>query len=210
MKLTPLPSVFLRLSITFLHFQLGWVVQRLVIFARPFCLCVETTSAYLLLWCIHISITLLIPLFKFLLDFDSISISSSQRRDVQKIHFCLDVFMQEAMVFWSQIPLKVFDTQLGAKGMEDIGELWHCLVPFLSQCGPSHVLIIIASNKVILLLQSIHKKCPSGYGGKHTRFLHGCLLTVGFPPIFDMGNKFKDGKSYLLPIGKIIDPKITF
>ena len=66
----------------------AWMgVRRMVIFARPFGLCVETASACLLLWCICISKTLLIPFFKFLLDFDSISISSSQRWDVQKLHF---------------------------------------------------------------------------------------------------------------------------
>ena len=108
------------------------------------------------------------------------------------------------------MPLGVFDTQLGAKGVEDIGELQHCLVPFLSQCGPSRVLIIIASDRLILLLKSILKRFLGGYGGKHARFLHGSLLIVGFPPIFDMGNRFKEGKSYLLPIEKIIDQKITF
>ena len=105
---------------------------------------------------------------------------------------------------------RVFDTQLGVKGVKDIGKLWHCLVPFLSQCGPSRVLIIIASDRVILLLKSILKICLGGYVGKHASFLCGCFLTVGFSPIFDMGNSFKEGKSYLLPIGKIIDQKITF
>ena len=108
------------------------------------------------------------------------------------------------------MPLRVFDTQLGAKGVEDIGELRHYFVPFLSQCGSSRVLIIIDSNRVILLLKSIHKRCLGGYGGKHARFLHGFFLTVGFPPIFDMGNNFKEGNNYLLAIGKIIDRKITF
>jgi len=55
-------------------------------------------------------------------------------------------------------------------------------------------LIIIASDRVILLLKSVHKRCPGGYGGKHARFLHGSLLTMGFPLIFDMGNHFKEGK----------------
>jgi hypothetical protein len=99
--------------------------------------------------------------------------------------------------------LRVFDTQLGAKGVEDIGELWHCLVPFLLQCGPSRVLIIIASDRVILLLKGIHKRCLGGYSGKHVRFIRGSFLTVGFPPMFDIGNSFKEGKSYLLPIGKL-------
>jgi hypothetical protein len=41
------------------------------------------------------------------------------------------------VVLEHQMSLRVFDTQLGVQGMEDIGELWHCLVPFLPQCGPS-------------------------------------------------------------------------
>ena len=49
MKLAPLPGVFLHLSITFLHLWLGWVVRRMVIFAQPFGLCVDTASARLLL-----------------------------------------------------------------------------------------------------------------------------------------------------------------
>ena len=97
--------------------------------------------------------------------------------------------------------LRVSNTQLCVQGVEDIGELRHCLVPFLPQCGPSRVLI----NRVILLLKSVHKIFLGGYGGKHARFLYGGFLTVGFPPIFDMGNNFKEGKGYLLPIGKIID-----
>ena len=92
------------------------------------------------------------------------------------------------------MPLRVFDTQLGAKGVEDIGELQHCLVPFLSQCGSSRVLIIIAFDRVILLLKSIHKRFPGGYGGKHARFLHGSFLTVGFPPIVDMGTDLRREK----------------
>ena len=49
MKLAALPGVFLYLSITFLHLWLGWVVRRMVIFALPFGLCVDTASARLLL-----------------------------------------------------------------------------------------------------------------------------------------------------------------
>ena len=61
----------LSLPFHYLSSFAAWMgIRRLVIFARPFGLCVETTSAHLLLWCICISKTLLIPLFKFLLDFD--------------------------------------------------------------------------------------------------------------------------------------------
>jgi hypothetical protein len=36
------------------------------------------------------------------------------------------------MVFKHQMMLRVFDTQFGAQGMENIGEIWYCLVPFLT------------------------------------------------------------------------------
>jgi len=45
--------------------------------------------------------------------------------------------MQAPIVLEHYISLRVFDTHIGAQGMEDIGELWHYMVPFLSQCGPS-------------------------------------------------------------------------
>jgi hypothetical protein len=50
---------------------------------------------------------------------------------------------------------QVFDARLGAQSMEDICELWYCLVPFLSKCGPFRILVIVFSNKVVLFLNSI-------------------------------------------------------
>ena len=58
--------------------------------------------------------------------------------------------------------LGVSNTQLYVQGVEYIGELRHCLVPFLPQCGPSRVLIIIASDRVILLLKSTTKDSQVG------------------------------------------------
>jgi hypothetical protein len=57
---------------------------------------------------------------------------------------------------------KVFDTQIGVKGMEGIGELRNYLAPLLPQCGPSHVLVLIVSNRVILFLYRIHKNSQVG------------------------------------------------
>jgi hypothetical protein len=68
--------------------------------------------------------------------------------------------MQSAMVLEQQILLRIFDTHLGVQGMEDICELWHCLVPFLLQCGPSCIQVIITSNRVVLFLNSIHEGLP--------------------------------------------------
>ena len=59
------------------------------------------------------------------------------------------------MVFEYQMQLKVLDTQLCAKGMKNVCELWHILVPSLPQHGPLFVLILIASDRVVLLLDGI-------------------------------------------------------
>jgi hypothetical protein len=40
--------------------------------------------------------------------------------------------MQTTTILEQQMSLKIFDYYLGAQGMEDIGELWHGLVSFLS------------------------------------------------------------------------------
>jgi hypothetical protein len=98
---------------------------------------------------------------------------------------------------------RVFDTQLGAQGMEGIGELWNCLAPLLPQCGPSHVLVLIVANRVILFLYRIHKKIPSGLDPIYSRLLYGNLLPVSFPPMFDMGESFKECEGDLFPVGKI-------
>jgi hypothetical protein len=42
---------------------------------------------------------------------------------MQKIHFFLNVSMQKNVVFEHHMSLRVFDTQFGAQGMENIGEI---------------------------------------------------------------------------------------
>ena len=56
--------------------------------------------------------------------------------------------MQIPTVFQNEMSLEVFDTHLGAQGMEIICELQHHLAPLLVQCGPSCALVIINSNEV--------------------------------------------------------------
>jgi hypothetical protein len=106
--------------------------------------------------------------------------------------------------------LRVFDTHLGAQGMEGICELWHFFVLLLMQCGPSHVLVIIVSHRVILLLDRIHKNLPSGIGPKYYRLLCGIFLPVSFPPMFDMGESLKERKGDLFSVEKIVNRQITF
>jgi hypothetical protein len=62
--------------------------------------------------------------------------------------------------------LQIFDTQLVAQGMEDICELWHCLVSFLSQCGPFGIQVIITSERVVFFLNSILEGFLGGHNYK--------------------------------------------
>jgi hypothetical protein len=100
--------------------------------------------------------------------------------------------------------------ELGAQGMEGIGELWNCVAPLLPQCGPSHVLVLIVSNRVILFLYRIHKKIPSGIGPIYSRLLCGSFLPISFPPMFDMREIFKECEGDIFFVGKIVNREITF
>jgi hypothetical protein len=84
---------------------------------------------------------------------------------------------------------------------------WPSLFP---QCGPSHVLVLIVANKVILFLYHIHKKIPSGIGPIYSRLLYGTFLPVSFPPMFDMGERFKECEGDIFPVEKIMNREITF
>ena len=69
----------------------------------------------------------------------------------------MDVPVQEAAVLENQMLLKILDTQLCAKGMKNIGKLWHILVPSLLQHCPLYVFILIAPDSVVLILDGIPK-----------------------------------------------------
>jgi hypothetical protein len=68
--------------------------------------------------------------------------------------------MQTVSVFDNHMKLKVFDTQCGAQGMENIGEIWYFLVSFLMQGGPSGVLFLLASNRVVFFFNGIPEGMP--------------------------------------------------
>jgi hypothetical protein len=96
-------------------------------------------------------------------------------------------------------------------------KVWKVLVnsrtawpPLLPQCGPSHVLVLISSNRVILFLYRIHKNIPSGIDPIYSRFLYGAFLPVSFPLMLDMGERFKECEGDLFPIEKIMNREITF
>jgi hypothetical protein len=72
--------------------------------------------------------------------------------------------------------------------MENIGEIWYCLVPFLTQGGPSGVSVLVASNTVVLFFNGILKVIPCRGNHKYFRFLYGPLLRVSIPLILKMGD----------------------
>jgi hypothetical protein len=63
--------------------------------------------------------------------------------------------MQTTAILKHHMLLKIFNTHLGAKGMEDICQLEHCLVSFLPQCGPFCIQVIITSDMIVLFLNII-------------------------------------------------------
>jgi hypothetical protein len=63
---------------------------------------------------------------------------------------------------------------------------------------------------VVLFLDSIPERIPSGGDHKYCKFLGGPFLIVIFPPILDMGDNLKERKGNILSIRKIMDRKIFF
>jgi hypothetical protein len=93
--------------------------------------------------------------------------------------------------------------------MESICDISHYLAPLLVHCGPSRVLVIITSNKVILFLEGIKKIHPSRSWPKNYRLILDMFLTVSLPPISNMGKGLKEWKVDLFTAGKIVDREIT-
>jgi len=98
MEIAPFPSVFLCLLVTLLFLWLGRVVRGWVVLTLSFVLQTKVTFA-LFLRLIHRSELALVLLLEFLLNFDNITISDTQRRDVEELHFGSDVPMQVATIF---------------------------------------------------------------------------------------------------------------
>ena len=111
--------------------------------------------------------------------------------------------MQNPTVFQNHMSLRVFDTQRGVQGMESICEIWHYLALLFPQCGPSHVLVFIVINMIVLFFDHIQKKIPSGLDPIYSRFLYGTFLPVSFLPLFDMGESLEECEGDLFPVEKI-------
>jgi hypothetical protein len=118
--------------------------------------------------------------------------------------------MQSPAVFQNQIPLKVFDTHLGMQGMESICELRHYLDILFPQSSPSHVLVFIAINRIVLLFDHIHKKIQSGLDPIYSRFPYGNCFLVSFPSMFDMGEILEECEGDIFLVEIFLNREITF
>jgi hypothetical protein len=106
---------------------------------------------------------------------------------------------------------RVFDTQLSAQGMEGISEISELL-------GPS--LVIVCSISCIGLhsfqhgntFPLLHPQKNPKWARPHIfhRLLCGTFLPVSFPPMFNMGERFKECEGDIFPIGKIMNKEIKF
>jgi hypothetical protein len=63
---------------------------------------------------------------------------------------------------------------------------------------------------VILFLDHIQKKIPSGIDPIYSRIICGDLLPVSFPPMFDMGERLKECEGDIFLVEKIMNKEITF
>jgi fucose permease len=71
-------------------------------------------------------------------------------------------------------------------------------------------LFLIVANRVILFLYCIQKNIPSGLGPIYSILLCGTLIPVMFPPMFYMGERFKECEGDLFSVEKIVNREITF
>jgi hypothetical protein len=58
-----------------------------------------------------------------------------------------------------------------------------------------YVLVLIAPHRIILFLDGVSERIPSGYGREQRGFLLVLFLTVGFPPVLDMGAALSSEKT---------------
>lgn len=70
------------------------------------------------------------------------------------------------MVLEYQMFLRILDTQLCVKGIENIGKLWYILVLSLLQRGPLYLFVPIGPDRVVLILYGVLEWIPSGSGLK--------------------------------------------
>jgi hypothetical protein len=70
-------------------------------------------------------------------------------------------------------------------------------------------MVVIVTNRVILFLDRIHKKIPSGLRPIYSRLICGTFLPISFPPMFYMGEILEECEGDIFPVRKIVNIEIT-
>jgi fucose permease len=66
-------------------------------------------------------------------------------------------------------------------------------------------MVFIVINMVVLFLDHIYKKIPSGISPIYYIFLCGTFFSVIFPPMFDMGESLEKCEGDILPLETIVN-----
>jgi hypothetical protein len=94
--------------------------------------------------------------------------------------------------------------------MKQICHLMHILVPLLPQCSPLYVFFLIAPHGIILFLDGVSERIPSGCGREQRGFPLSLLLRVGFPLVLDMGGDFEECENNPFSVEKFMNQEISF
>ena len=159
MEITPLSRVLLWLCDFFLCLWLRQVFLSHHALDFSFVLLFRGTFPLLLIHKSKISILL----FEFQLNLGNILVCHTKRGDVEELHFLLNVSVQTTAILQHQMFLIIFDTQICAQGMEQIRQLMHILIPSLPLRGPLYVLVLITPHGIVLFLDGVSERIPSGY-----------------------------------------------
>jgi hypothetical protein len=73
-----------------------------------------------------------------------------------------------------------------------------------------YVFVLIAPHGIILFLDGISERIPSGCGQEQKGFPLTLLLRVGFPPVLDMGGGFEECKNNPFSVEKFMNREISF
>jgi hypothetical protein len=191
-ELTPLSSVLLQLLITLLFpvawtgcLEVGFLSYPLFCELGPplpcFCCCIFADPNSHLFHCLNFA------------HFDNISISGSPvRRCPRNPSLFGCTYVGHLWYFKTRCHSESLIPNFECKVWKMLvysGTIWSLS---LMQSHPSHVLVIIVSNRVEFLLEGINKGHPSGSCPKCHRLIFIMSLPVTFPPIFDMGKGFKE------------------
>jgi hypothetical protein len=73
-----------------------------------------------------------------------------------------------------------------------------------------YVFVLIAAHGIILFLDGISERIPSGCVREQRGFPLSLLLRVGFPPFLDMGGGFEECENNPFSVEKFMKREISF